>query len=372
MDYLQSLSDYQICLTEVVSDDREDIRSRLRSWADQSNINLILTTGGTGFGVRDNTPEVSLCLLSTDCCLIQSVQATLSVLEKQATALSIGMISRSLEKTPLAMLSRGVCGVRKQTLIVNLPGSPKGALENVESILPTLPHILKLLTGNSELPEHPILPTKPMSFGQSATLSKPGSGGCRCDSRDPDRETESPFPMVRIAEAERMVRGQCESLLSKAIVLPVREALGFACAEDLYAMGPYPSRACSLVDGYAVRSVDGPGVYELAQEGLVLTPSDTNGEISGMLRSGVVAAVTTGAPIPEDADAVVMIEDTKLTAEGKVEIRRVVTPWENVRPSGSDVAQGDPLLRIGEIVEVAHMALLISLGINQVCDRQYV
>ena len=228
------------------------------------------------------------------------------------------------------MLSRGVCGVRKQTLIVNLPGSPKGALENVESILPTLPHILKLLSGNAESPEHPILAATPLSLGQSANFSKPGSGGCRCDSRDPNRETESPFPMVRVAEAERMIRVQCETLRPKAIVLPVRDALGFACAEDLYAIGPYPRRACSLVDGYAVRSVDGPGVYELAQGRLVLTPSDTNGEISGRLRSGVVAAVTTGAPVPEDADAVVMIEDTKSTAEGKVEIRRALSPWENI------------------------------------------
>ena len=62
VDYLQSLSEYQICLTAVVSDDPADIRSRLKTWADQSNMNLILTTGGTGFGVRDNTPEVSLYL----------------------------------------------------------------------------------------------------------------------------------------------------------------------------------------------------------------------------------------------------------------------------------------------------------------------
>ena len=112
----------------IVPDDRAAIQETLAGWADAGQVDVILTTGGTGFSPRDVTPE-----------------ATLGVIERQAPGISEAMRLASLQVTPHAMLSRAVAGIRGRTLIVNLPGSPKGALENFEVILPVLPHAVELL-----------------------------------------------------------------------------------------------------------------------------------------------------------------------------------------------------------------------------------
>ena len=112
----------------VIPDDFDRIRDTLLAWADTTRLDLILTTGGTGFSPRDVTPE-----------------ATQAVLEREAPGLVFAMLQASLAATPHAMLSRAAAGMRGQTLIVNLPGSPKAARENLESILPALPHALELL-----------------------------------------------------------------------------------------------------------------------------------------------------------------------------------------------------------------------------------
>jgi molybdopterin adenylyltransferase len=114
----------------ILPDDRPAIRAELEAVADSGDVDIILTTGGTGFAPRDVTPE-----------------ATREVLEKEAPGLAEAMRAESLKKTPTAMLSRAVAGTRKATLIVNLPGSPKAARENFEVILPALSHAVELLKG---------------------------------------------------------------------------------------------------------------------------------------------------------------------------------------------------------------------------------
>ncbi len=122
----------EVVATEILADDREAIAERLRAHADGGQVNLIFTTGGTGFAPRDNTPE-----------------ATRAVIEREAPGLAELMRLKSLDSTPLAPLSRAVCGIRGQTLIINLPGSPRGARENFAAIRSTLPHAVGLLTEQS-------------------------------------------------------------------------------------------------------------------------------------------------------------------------------------------------------------------------------
>ncbi len=115
----------------ILPDNKSAIRTILIEWSDSGEVDVILTTGGTGFAPRDITPE-----------------ATRAVIERDAPGLAETMRAESLKKTPHAMLSRAVAGIRGHTLIINLPGNPKGALENLHTILSVLPHAVQLLTDD--------------------------------------------------------------------------------------------------------------------------------------------------------------------------------------------------------------------------------
>lgn len=117
----------------IVRDDLEDLRNTLYVLTEREDVNLIITAGGTGFGPRDNTPE-----------------ATKGLIEREAPGLAEAIRRETSAKTPMAMLSRGVCGIRGETLLINLPGSPKGVEECFEVIQPVLPHAIDLLLGNTK------------------------------------------------------------------------------------------------------------------------------------------------------------------------------------------------------------------------------
>jgi molybdopterin adenylyltransferase len=120
----------EIVATRILSDDPDPLADALREFADRSDVNLIVTTGGTGLAPRDNTPE-----------------ATLAVIARQAPGLAEAMRIETLKQTPMAMISRGVCGIRSGTLIINLPGSPKAVRESFAVIAPVLNHAIALLAG---------------------------------------------------------------------------------------------------------------------------------------------------------------------------------------------------------------------------------
>lgn len=122
---------FSIVGTEVVSDDQPGIEKALVYWAGEAR--LVVTTGGTGIAERDVTPE-----------------ATRHVCPRVLEGVAERMRSEGTKKTPFAALSRGICGVLRHSLILNLPGSPKGAVESLESVIDLLPHALQLLSGKTE------------------------------------------------------------------------------------------------------------------------------------------------------------------------------------------------------------------------------
>ena len=122
----------EIVLHQVVTDDLFQIRDLLSGIISRDDVNLVLTTGGTGFGPRDNTPE-----------------ATRSVIDREAPGIAEAIRRETATKTPMSMLSRGVAGIRGQTLIINLPGSPKGVEECFDVIRPVLQHALDLISGST-------------------------------------------------------------------------------------------------------------------------------------------------------------------------------------------------------------------------------
>jgi molybdopterin adenylyltransferase len=123
-----------VSIEATIPDEQDQIAELLRMWSDEQRLNLILTTGGTGLAPRDVTPE-----------------ATKAVIEREAPGIAEALRAVSLHYTAMAMLSRGVAGVRGRTLIINLPGSPKAVKECLDYALPVLPHAINLLTeGPSE------------------------------------------------------------------------------------------------------------------------------------------------------------------------------------------------------------------------------
>ena len=129
--------EYELAHYEIVSDDKETISRTMAEWADSGSVDIIVSTGGTGLGRYDITPE-----------------ACLSIIDREVPGLAETMRAQTLKFTPMAMLSRSVSGIRGNTLIITLPGSPKGVTECLDVVKPVLPHALELLQKES-VNEHP-------------------------------------------------------------------------------------------------------------------------------------------------------------------------------------------------------------------------
>ena len=336
---------------DCVPDERNEIKRVLLKWCDLEELHLVLTTGGTGFSPRDVTPEV-----------------TSEVIEKLAPGLSLGMLSESMKVTPMAMLSRATCGIRKRTIIINLPGSLKGSQECFQFVLPALPHAIEVLRNSPNVGvTHASMqgPTHSSVSTHHTCPHKAHGKTIRDLSRVAERDRHSPYPLVPMDEALSMIMANSQRLPQKVITL--EDSLGYILASDVFAKEPFPPFPASVKDGYAVLASDGPG------ERLVLGPV-TAGEVTACnVISGHVMRITTGAPLPPGADAIVQVEDTELLEsdnEGRTEkrIKILTTPMtgQDIRPIGFDVSKGQQVLTVLQKLGPAELGLMASLGLTEV------
>lgn len=303
-------------------------------------------------------------------------------------------------------MSRPVAGVRNKTLIITLPGSPKGAKENLQAIIKLLPHacwqaagadsraihaggVGKLeaeagVNGNKK-PKH-----NNHDYGHSHGHSHSHGQGThvvpkahtrpeeRPISNDPragptSRYRESPYPMLSVESAVNLILEN--SPAPEPIKMSVNGSLvGYVLAEDVQASEPVPAYRASIVDGYAVIvSPDGPSTKGVFPVNSVSHAAP--GEIPALHR-GQIARITTGAPLPPGANSVVMVEDTVLrsmTEDGREEkvveiLTDQVKPDENIREVGSDIKAGEIVMRKGEEITAVggELGLLASVGKTEV------
>ncbi|XP_067895549.1 gephyrin isoform X7 [Heterodontus francisci] len=479
---------------KIVPDEVDEIKETLIEWCDDKELNLILTTGGTGFAPRDVTPE-----------------ATKEVIEREAPGMALAMLMGSLNVTPLGMLSRPVCGIRGKTLIINLPGSKKGSQECFQFILPALPHAIDLLRDAivkvkevhdelEDLPSPPpplspppttsphkqtedkgvqcedeeeekkdsgvasteesssshitaaaiaakipdsiisrgvqVLPrdnaslsTTPSESPRAQATSRLSTASCptpkvqsRCSSKEnilrashsavdiskvARRHRMSPFPLTSMDKAFITVLEmtpvlgteiinyrdpRMKSIRTRELVsLQLQQfgqhyfpgdcnfhGMGRVLAQDVFAKDNLPPFPASVKDGYAVRAADGPGdrfIIGESQAGeqmifffpcIFLQPTQT-------VMPGQVMRVTTGAPIPCGADAVVQVEDTELiresddgTEELEVRILTQARPGQDIRPIGHDIKRGECVLAKGTHMGPSEIGLLATVGVTEV------
>ncbi|XP_053679109.1 molybdenum cofactor synthesis protein cinnamon [Anopheles nili] len=318
----------------LIPDEEDQIKQSLIYACDVLKVRAVFTTGGTGFALRDVTPE-----------------ATRAVLTKEAPQLTLAMTLCSLEKTKFAVLSRAVCGVRNRTLIVNFPGSKKAVSECFQSIVDVLPHVLNLLNENEiecVRETHRKVHGSSTDEGQATTQEIPhvcphatGKGG---DDRN------SPFPMIGVHEALQLILAS----------LPNSQS-----TKKQFSRVNIPPFRASIKDGYAVKSDGGKGKkrvigYVSAGDSIVQTS----------FANDKCFKINTGAPVPAHADAVIQIEDTLLITRlaGKdnyehiVEILSDPTPLLDIRPIGSDLRISEEVFQYRFPLDACQRALLAAIG----------
>ncbi|KAL1905354.1 hypothetical protein Sste5344_008847 [Sporothrix stenoceras] len=422
---LEESGKWTVVETQIVTDETAAIQKQIKSWTDveeDNTVNLIVTTGGTGFAVSDITPE-----------------AVSELIEKPAPGLVHGMLAASLQVTPFAIMSRPVAGVRKRSVVVTLPGSPKGAKENLQAIIKMLPHACVLASGidsralhaggvkklekeagvgagtgaavstSGHSHSHNHSHGHSHSHGHGHGHSHGGHGGGHGHglvrhappadappatplSNDPSlgptrRNRASPYPMLSVDEALQKIEDFTPGYVEA--VRPVNEDLvGHVLAEDVFAAEDVPAFRASIVDGYAV--VVPKGDSSQTESGTfsgvfpVVGVSHAAPDEGKVLKAGEIARITTGAPLPTGANAVVMVENTVLQSltddgaeERDVEIRAAnVRDGDNMREVGSDVRKGQLVLRKGAKITAVggEVGLLASAGVQQVtiCRRPVV
>ncbi|KAK7033547.1 hypothetical protein VNI00_012771 [Paramarasmius palmivorus] len=340
--FAQNSSQFQCVQDQIVADEVTLIQEVVKKWVESGEVDWIVTTGGTGFGVRDRTPE-----------------AISALLEREASGIVHLLLSTSLQKTPFAALSRPVAGTIKNTLVVTLPGSVKAVKENLDALISNgvAEHAIDLIRGGSGKEVH-------------ATLARSGSSSTSGHthhhhhhhhdhhapqprtvlSHDPSqavsaRHRVSPYPLISYDDALAMIYAITQRLPSEKKTVNA-DLKGSILAEDVYSPSDFPPNPTTSVDGYAVTSSMPPDVYQ------VVTSSTHS--VSNPLPEGTIYRINTGGQLPTGTDAVIMVEDTQLLStyrdgeEASVITLTQVPAGENVRDPGTDVRKGDLVLQKGE------------------------
>ncbi|KAH7344001.1 MoaB/Mog domain-containing protein [Rhizoctonia solani] len=344
----------------IVPDNVGLVQSAVKGWSIGGLYDWIITTGGTGFGPRDLTPE-----------------AISPLIERPAPGLVHLIMAESLKHTPLAALSRPVAGSIRNTLVTTLPGSPKAVRENLSALLQggVISHALDLLAGGKESGQvHAKLGVPDRTTGASQTPVDTHSHHHhhhhhehhkhghqiptpRTLSHDPNlpvsqRNRVSPYRLVSMDEAIRLVLQVSEPL--EPVTLDVNPRLaGHVLSEDVTATHALPATLTTNVDGYAIHAPYKKGTFK------VLTPASL--KLGSEVPLDSVYRINTGAPLPPGTNAVIMVEDTQVGSqfsaedgqegeEKTVELLAEVDVGENVRKPGSDVRAGDKVLAAGDVV----------------------
>ena len=361
--FLAEEQSFEVVDYEIIPDNVKVITDKLIHLCDSETApDFILTTGGTGFSPRDHTPE-----------------ATKQVIEKEATGITIALITGSLKLTPMAMTSRLTAGIRGRTCIINFPGSPKACKECFSIVVPVFKHCKDQMREDTQsvAAVHSQIQNVEQTFKtEAAALQLNSSVRSLVHSASPrpaDRHRTSPYPMVEVNSALKIIyeairmnpgSGLTESVAIKSCEIYADRIL----AEDVVSKVNLPPFPASVKDGYAVVSYDGAGIRQ------VVSCAATAGIPPGKLvvTNGTCVRISTGAPIPLGADCVVQVEDTALiqsTADGEelqVDILEAPSKGQDIRPIGCDIKKGDHLLDKGSLLGPIQLALCASVGLSHI------
>uniref|UniRef100_A0A9J7ZEJ0 Gephyrin n=1 Tax=Cyprinus carpio carpio TaxID=630221 RepID=A0A9J7ZEJ0_CYPCA len=259
---------------KIVPDEIDEIKETLIDWCDEKELNLILTTGGTGFAPRDVTPEVGPAL---------HICATKEVIEREAPGMSLAMLVGSLKVTPLGMLSRPVCGIRGKTLIINLPGSKKGSQECFQFILPALPHAIDLLREAvvkvkevpNELEDLPSPPPPPSPLPTSSPHRQTEDKGVQCEEEEEEKKDSGVASTEDSSSSHITAASIAAKLCSTKVFLTCPLCWTFAgvpkCLE-VYDFNKHPSFVSQIPDSIISRGVQ---VLPRDTASLSTTPSES-------------------------------------------------------------------------------------------------
>ncbi|KAJ2448359.1 hypothetical protein EV183_005482 [Coemansia sp. RSA 2336] len=346
---------WRICERKIVSDDKQQISAIVSAWS--LRCRLIIVSGGTGISPSDVT-----------------VEALEPLFTKRLPALATAMVVGSLQITPFAALSQVAAGVIGQAVVLAVPGSKKGAVENVQQVLKVLPHAVDT-TVATEGTRHLHAPSETAKPKVACNCSRPEdqedqhTQGISNDlgTSVSRRARRSPYPMIPVAKALQLVLDHVKLLPAKQLSLG-QIIHGQVLAEDVIAQENVPGYPASIMDGYAMIAADGPGVFAVRSAS---TAGKADKESSRTLRTGEIVRVATGAPIPPGADAVVMVEDTELVLsdangeEQQVQVlagKEPIVQGQNIRPVGHDLRAETVVLHAGTQVseiggEIGMMAI---------------